>query len=185
MPTQTPATPIKKTGSKADHDSRLETTCLGIRPEPDRGIRDASEHGVGDLSGLRFIPRGWRVLCGLASPPPLEQRTQVNHSENEPMPFSNGLDIKTNPTGSGHHQNHILTQHFFFLLPSSKDKELNICVLVCEKKAEGLSPRSRPQSTHTQSTVSPSSPDAHLPSPSPKSMPVVTVLTYSSVQGPH
>ena len=28
-------------------------------------------------------------------------------------PFSDGLDIKTNPSGSGHHQNHILTQLFF------------------------------------------------------------------------
>lgn len=107
------------------------------------------------MSGLRFIPRGWRVLCGLASPPLLEQRTQVNHSEYEPMPFSNGLDVKTNPSGSDHHQNHILTQ-LFVPLPSLKDKEPR--VLICEKKAEGLSPRSHPQSTHTQSTVSPVQP---------------------------
>lgn len=104
---------------------------------------------------VRFIPRGWRVLCGLASPPLLEQRAQVNHSEYEPMPFSNGLDVKTNPSGSDHHQNHILTQ-LFVLLPSLKDKEPR--VLICEKKAEGLSPRSHPQSTHTQSTVSPIQP---------------------------
>lgn len=85
------------------------------------------------------------------------------------MAFSNGLYMKTNPSGSGRHQNDILTHN---LLPPPppflKDKEP--CVLCLPEKAEGGSPCSHSYSTHTQSTPgSLSGPDSHLSFLSPES----------------